>query len=84
MTWVTTFAENEATGRLAEVYEEVCQHLMSGGRVANVIACMGLRPEAVRGVQQMNMGITFGASPLGRTREEMIAPSVSALNGCHY
>ena len=84
MTWVTTFAENEATGRLAEVYEEVCQHPMSGGQVANVIACMGLRPEAVRGVWQMNMGITFGASTLGRTREEIIATSVSALNGCHY
>lgn len=69
---------------LAEVYEEVCQHPMSGGRVANVIACMGLRPEALRGVWQMNMGITFGASTLGRIREEMIATSVSVLNRCHY
>ena len=47
-------------------------------------ACMGLRPEALLGVWQMNMGITFGASTLGRTREEMLATSVSALNRCHY
>jgi len=84
MAWVTTFAEDEATGRLAEVYEEVRQHPMSGGRIANVIAGMGLRPEALLGVWQMNMGITFGASTLGRVREEMIATSVSVLNHCHY
>ena len=84
MTWVTTFAEDEATGRLAEVYAEVLKHRFSRGRVANVINCMGLRPEALLGVWQMNMGITFGASTLGRKREEMLATSVSVINHCHY
>ena len=31
MTWVTTFAEDEATGRLAEVYAQVLKHPLSGG-----------------------------------------------------
>ncbi|HEV8716160.1 MAG TPA: hypothetical protein VGX03_25460 [Candidatus Binatia bacterium] len=84
MTWVKTFAEDEATGRLAEVYAELMKHSLSRGRVPNVMKCMGLRPEALLGVWRLNMGITFGASTLGRPREEMIATAVSALNHCHY
>jgi len=84
MTWVKTFAENEATGRLAEVYAELMKHPLAGGRVPNIMKCMGLRPEALLGVWRMNMSITFGASTLGRAREEMIATAVSALNHCHY
>ena len=84
MAWVTTFTEDEATGRLAEVYDKVIKHPISGGRVANIINCMRIRPEALLGVWNMNMGIAFGASTLGRKREEMIATSVSAINHCHY
>ena len=84
MTWVKTFAENEASGRLAEVYAAVMKHPLGGGRVPNILKCMGLRPEALLGVWRLNMGITFGASTLGRVREEMIATAVSALNHCHY
>ena len=84
MTWVKTFDEKEATGQLAEAYAEVMQHPLAGGRIPNVIKCMSLRPEALLGVWRMNMGITFGASTLGRAREEMIATAVSALNHCHY
>ena len=84
MTWVKTFAENEATGRLAEVYAEVIKHPIGAGRVPNIMKCMGLRPEALFNVWRLAMGITFGASTLGRVREEMIATAVSALNHCHY
>ncbi|TMA50949.1 MAG: hypothetical protein E6J80_14090, partial [Deltaproteobacteria bacterium] len=41
-------------------------------------------PEALNSVWRMALGITFGASTLGRAREEMIATAVSALNHCHY
>lgn len=84
MTWVKTVDEKAATGRVAEVYAEVMKHPLASGRVPNVIKCMSLRPEALLGVWRMNMGITFGASTLGRAREEMIATAVSALNHCHY
>jgi hypothetical protein len=86
MTWVKTFSEEEATGRLAEVYDEILKHPLAAGsgQVPNVMKCMGLRPEAIASVWRMNMGITFGASTLGRVKEEMIATAVSALNHCHY
>jgi len=84
MTWVKTFAENEATGRLAEVYGEILKHPLSIGGVPNIMKSMGLRPEALNSVWRLALGITFGASTLGRAREEMIATAVSALNHCHY
>jgi hypothetical protein len=87
MIWVKTFDENEATGRLAEVYREVMASSLGGRRITRIPAimrCMGLRPEALLSVWRLNNGITFGASTLGRAREEMIATAVSALNHCHY
>ena len=50
MTWVKTFAENETTGRVAEVYEEVMNPPLGAGPVPNVINSMGLRPEALLSV----------------------------------
>src|SRR5439155_14873444 len=41
MAGVKTFAENEASGRLAEVYAEVMKHRLGGGRVPDVLKCMG-------------------------------------------
>jgi alkylhydroperoxidase family enzyme len=84
MAWVKTFAEKEATGRLAEIYADLKKAPVGGGRVPNIMKCMGLRPEALISVWRLNMDITFGASTLGRRREEMIATAVSALNHCHY
>ena len=84
MTWVKTFTKEEASGRLAEVYQEVMQNHPMAGRLPPVISCMGLRPEALINVFRLNMGVTFGSSTLGRVREEMVATAVSASNGCHY
>jgi hypothetical protein len=74
----------EATGRLEEVYAELMKAPRAGGRVPNIMKCMGPRPEALISLWRLNMGITIGASTLGRRREEMIATAVSALNHCHY
>jgi len=84
MAWVRTFDETEEIDRLAEVYAELKRAPLTGGRVPNIMKCMSLRPEALMGVWRLNMAITFGASTLGRRREEMIATAVSALNHCHY
>jgi hypothetical protein len=84
MAWVKTFSEQEAVGRVAEIYQEIMPHKVGGGGVPNVIKSMGLRPEAMLGVWRLATNMTFGASTLGRAREEMIATAVSALNRCHY
>jgi alkylhydroperoxidase family enzyme len=55
-----------------------------GRPVASVIAPLLHRPRSMRGVLQMNNAVTFGGSSLGRRTEELIASTVSALNGCFY
>jgi hypothetical protein len=87
MTWVPEVNEQKATGRLAEVYAELLSRPLGGRRLAsvpNIMKCMSLRPEGLFSVWKLNAAITFGASTLGRPREEMIATAVSALNRCHY
>jgi hypothetical protein len=87
VTWVKTFDETEATGRLGEVYTKLLGSVLGGRRISKIppiMACMGLRPDALLSVWNLNRDITFGASTLGRTREEMIATAVSAINRCHY
>jgi hypothetical protein len=87
MAWVNEITEQQATGELAEVYAEVLGTPLGGRRlpgIPSIMQCMSLRPQALRGVWRLNSAITFGASTLGRVREEMIATAVSALNRCHY
>jgi len=87
MSWVKEITEKQATSHLAEVYAEVLCTPLGGRRlpsIPNIMQCMSLRPQALRSVWQWNAAITFGASTLGRAREEMIATAVSALNRCHY
>lgn len=87
MSWVKEIAGQQATGQLAEIYAEVLRTPLGGRRVPSIpsiMQCMSLRPQALRGVWQLNAAVTFGASTLGRAREEMIATAVSALNRCHY
>jgi hypothetical protein len=87
MTWVLEVNEEKATGRLAEIYAELLSAPLGGRRlpsVPNIMKCMSLRPEGLLSVWKLNAAITFGASTLGRAREEMIATAVSALNRYHY
>jgi hypothetical protein len=84
MAWIESFSEKEASGELARAYEEILNPPMMAGRVPNIIRCMGQRPQAMLQVWRTNMQITFGASALGRVKEEMIATAVSAVNRCEY
>ena len=51
---------------------------------ANVINVMSINPAAMKAVNDLNNAITFGASALTRTQEEVIATAVSAQNECRF
>jgi len=55
-----------------------------GQTLPNVVAVLKPNPAAMRGVMMMNRGVTFGGSELGHRREELIATTVSTLEGCFY
>jgi len=45
MSWVKTFDEKEATGRLAEVYAELSKAPQTGRSVPNIMKWMGSDPK---------------------------------------
>lgn len=81
MAWIKTTSEQDATGRLKEVYASLLQKFPM---VPNIMQSFSLKPEVLAAVARVFTTGTFGASNLSRVREEMIATVVSSLNQCHY
>ena len=52
--------------------------------LANILRISTIHPEALSAHLHFYRTLVHGASPLSRTRREMIAVAVSQLNGCHY
>lgn len=51
---------------------------------ANILRISTIHPEALRAHLDLYRTLVHGPSPLSRTQREMIAVTVSQLNGCHY
>ena len=81
MAWIKTTSEDDATGRLKEIYTSLRQQFPI---VPNIMQSFSLKPEVLAAVARVFTTGTFGASNLSRTQEEMIATVVSSLNQCHY
>ena len=81
MTWITTIPEDQAKGVIAKFYR---QTLRSWGGVDNIIKAHSLNPQALRALQKFYAGVMHGDCDLTLARREMIAVTVSTLNGCHY
>lgn len=81
MSRIKVIQEDEATGRLKEVYAEIIQ---KRGKLAEVIKIQSLRPESIVKHIDLYMEIMFSKSQLSRSQREMIAVVVSAHNHCSY
>ena len=84
MAWIRTISEDDAKGKLAEVYAEIKKSPRFMGHVPNVMQAFSLRPELLQQLAKVAMTATFGGSRLTRVQEEMIATVVSSINRCHY
>lgn len=83
MTWIRTFSEAEATGRLARIYGAASAR---AGRVFGIVRAMSLAPavlDASMGLYQRVMHAKAEYS-LERYQREMLAVVVSRANDCHY
>jgi alkylhydroperoxidase family enzyme len=78
MSYIQLIHENEAEGKLKELYEAM------GNRVANILKVHSLFPESLEAHLAYYKTIMFKKSPLSRAQREMIATTVSAANRCHY
>jgi len=81
MSRIKVIQEEEAQGRLKEIYEQLTQ---SRGKLAEVHKIQSLRPESIVKHMELYMEIMFSKSELSRARREMIAVVVSAANACNY
>lgn len=81
MAWIETVSEDDAEGKLSEVYRRIAGR--SGG-VANILKVQSLHPEGLSGHFSFYRTLMFGESPLSRAERESIAVVVSAENECHY
>jgi|GEM_PF-482467 len=80
MSWLTV-PDDAATAELERLTEPWRKR---AERVPPVIAVLKRSPRAFEAVLGLNYALAFGASSLGRRREELIATCVSALNDCFF
>lgn len=81
MAWIEVRGEEQATGELADLYEQIRK---STGSVANVLQVHSLNPPALAAHLDLYRTLMYGRSGLSRRQREMIAVVVSATNACHY
>jgi alkylhydroperoxidase family enzyme len=74
--------EDEATGVLAGLYEQVRDRRT--GLVDNIMRIHGLNPETLRAHDLLYRTVMYGRSGIPRVEREMVAVVVSAINRCHY
>ena len=83
MSYLPVVGEDQAMGKLLEVYD-VIKKTRKLKRVSPVLGALSRKPELLEQVVRLSDLATFGGSSLGRRWEEMLSTAVSTWNGCHY
>lgn len=81
MAWILMIDEEDATGRLRDLYVKVRE---PGGGVDNILKIHSLNVKSLQTHYDLYAHLMRGHSDLSRVQREMIAVVVSALNRCHY
>ncbi|MFQ5350730.1 MAG: carboxymuconolactone decarboxylase family protein [Thermoanaerobaculia bacterium] len=82
MAWIRTIDPAEARGLLRRLYDAAIRRV---GKVYNIIRIQSLRPKVLRSSTQLYLEVMHSReSALSRAQREMIATTVSQLNGCFY
>jgi hypothetical protein len=76
--------EPEADGEAAEVYSNWMAAHPGRPGIPEILKCMSLRPDLLRGIIEIADRVHFSEGHLTRRIKEMIATYVSALNRCPY
>jgi alkylhydroperoxidase family enzyme len=79
MAWIRWVPEEEAEGRLKELYQQC-----GSGGVDHILKIHSLNPESLEGHYRLYEHLMRGPSDLSRAEREMIAVVVSQTNGCRY
>ena len=83
MEYLPVIGDDQATGKLKEVYDAI-KKARKLKQVSPVLQAFSMKPELLDQVVRISDLATFGGSSLGRRWEEMLSTAVSTWNGCHY
>lgn len=81
MAWIKIIQEEEAEGRLKELYEKYAE---PSGAVDNILKIHSLNVKSLKAHFDLYAHLMRGPSDLSRVQREMIAIVASAANQCHY
>ncbi len=81
MAWIRVIQENEATGRLKDLYEK---YMEPTGIVDNILKIHSLNVKSLKAHYDLYAHLMRGRSDLSRVQREMIAMVASVVNRCHY
>ena len=86
MAWIRVVPELEATGELAELYDELYAPYPdeSRGQLDNILQIHSLDPKGLRAHLALYRSAMSGTETLPKVEREMIAVVVSSINACHY
>ncbi|MFN2363086.1 MAG: peroxidase-related enzyme [Halarsenatibacteraceae bacterium] len=82
MSFIKVIDEEDATGKLKEVYTELLGE--EGDRISNLLKSQSINPDILENHLKLYKSIMLSESGLTRKEREMIAVVVSAANTCHY
>ena len=82
MAWIKMIPEEEAQGKLANLYQQYKSR--ESGMMDHILKIHSLDPPTMESHIQMYKQLMFGPSELSRKEREMIAVVVSVENSCHY
>lgn len=81
MSWISTVPEGDATGLLAQIFEETRAKC---GRVINLVRVQSLRPDTMAIGRQFYRHLMDAPAGLTKLQRVLIATVVSKINGCLY
>lgn len=76
--------DDDATGKLAELYAAWKTHNPGRDRFPAILKCFSARPDFLEQVMGFSYGLHFSDGHLTRRVKELIATYVSGLNSCRY
>jgi uncharacterized peroxidase-related enzyme len=81
MAWIEVVSEDEAEGRLKDLYEKYRE---PWGGVDHIVSIHSLNVKSMKTHYDLYAHLMRGRSDLSRAQREMIAVVSSAVNRCHY
>ncbi len=81
MAWIKVIQEDEATGKLKELYDKYAE---PSGAVDNILKIHSLNVKSLKTHFDLYAHLMHGRSDLSRIQREMIAVAASAANHCIY